>query len=315
MTKSGNGGENPHLADGDNVLLGIALMLAFCLVIPFADALTKMLAGAVPVMTLVMVRYAIQVILTAPAMLLFKRGIAHVLDMSIRTWWLLFWRTVMHVFGVIGMYFGLKHMPLADTIAIAFIFPLLMLVVGYLFLGEQVGPHRLIAALVGFAGTLMVVQPNFVAVGLNVLWPLAVAVAMVIFNLVTRQMSRSIDPVSMQAVSGIMALVALAIPIIALNGERYEFFDLAFPGEEHWSLLIAVGVIGTLGHLLIAASLRFAPSATLAPMQYIEIPFATLMGWLIFSDLPNRLAATGIAVTICAGLYIVFREQRIQRAR
>jgi drug/metabolite transporter (DMT)-like permease len=61
-------------------------------------------------------------------------------------------------------------------------------------------------------------------------------------------------------------------------------------------------------------SLRFAPSATLAPMQYLEIPIATLVGLVIFGDLPDGLAAAGIVVTIASGLYIVMRERAISRA-
>jgi drug/metabolite transporter (DMT)-like permease len=60
-------------------------------------------------------------------------------------------------------------------------------------------------------------------------------------------------------------------------------------------------------------SLRFAPSATLAPMQYLEIPVATVIGWLVFRDLPNGLAAFGIALTVASGLYIVLRERALSR--
>ena len=78
-------------------------------------------------------------------------------------------------------------------------------------------------------------------------------------------------------------------------------------------LLAAIGILGTLAHLLMTWSLRFAPSATLAPMQYLEIPVATMIGYLIFSDLPNGLAAIGIFITIASGLYIVLRERSIAR--
>ena len=61
-------------------------------------------------------------------------------------------------------------------------------------------------------------------------------------------------------------------------------------------------------------SLRFAPSATLAPMQYLEIPIATIIGFLVFTDLPNGLAAVGIAITIAAGVYIILRERATSRA-
>jgi drug/metabolite transporter (DMT)-like permease len=69
-----------------------------------------------------------------------------------------------------------------------------------------------------------------------------------------------------------------------------------------------LGALGTVAHLLMTWSLRFAPSATLAPMQYLEIPFATLLGYLVFGDLPDGLAAAGIAVTVAAGLYVIHRE-------
>ena len=86
------------------------------------------------------------------------------------------------------------------------------------------------------------------------------------------------------------------------------------PDALDWTLLLGIGVLGTVAHLLMTWSLRFAPSATLAPMQYLEIPFATLLGLLIFSDLPNPLAGLGILITVGAGLYIVMRERATARA-
>ena len=80
-----------------------------------------------------------------------------------------------------------------------------------------------------------------------------------------------------------------------------------------WWLLLVLGALGTLAHLLMTWSLRFAPSATLAPMQYLEIPIGTVIGYLIFKDLPNGLAAVGICITVLAGLYIVLRERAISR--
>ena len=75
-------------------------------------------------------------------------------------------------------------------------------------------------------------------------------------------------------------------------------------------MLTATGVLGTFAHLLMTWGLRFAPTATLASMQYLEIPVAVLLGWMIFGDLPNALAALGIGLTISAGLYAVLRERR-----
>lgn len=68
-----------------------------------------------------------------------------------------------------------------------------------------------------------------------------------------------------------------------------------------------MGVAGTLGHLLMTSALRFAPAATLAPMQYLGIPFATLFGWLMFQELPDGFSVVGIMITVAAGLYTVAR--------
>ena len=108
--------------------------------------------------------------------------------------------------------------------------------------------------------------------------------------------------------------VAVMAPIIWL-GWFIGFTPLEpqLPDSYQWVLLLSIGGLGTIAHLLMTWSLRYAPSATLAPMQYLEIPFATLLGWLIFSDLPNRLAGVGIVITMASGLYIILREQATAR--
>ena len=71
-----------------------------------------------------------------------------------------------------------------------------------------------------------------------------------------------------------------------------------------------MGIIGMLGHLMMTWSLRYAPSTILAPMQYLEIPFAAVVGWAMFQDFPDGLALAGIAVILAAGLFNLWREQR-----
>ena len=131
--------------------------------------------------------------------------------------------------------------------------------------------------------------------------------------LVTRQIAKQTDPISLQGVNGVMA-VAMLLPILSIFSQTdIALFEIKTPNLSELGMLIAIGVIGTLAHLLMTWSLRYAPSATLAPMQYLEIPFATFIGWLVFSELPNTLASVGIAITISAGLYIVIRERAMSR--
>jgi len=269
--------------------------------------LAKVLGDTVSLGQLILTRFGVQAVILVPLVVV----MGGTLRMTRRIAALTALRTVLHMVGIGAMFTSLRFLPLADAIAIAFVMPFIMLLLGKYVLGEGVGPHRLIACVIGFAGTLLVVQPNFAQVGAPALLPLLVAVVFALFMLVTRQIAKEIDPITLQANSGLMALVIL-LPILAVFAQ-VPALSLALPVGNEWSLLALLGILGTLAHLLMTWSLRFAPSATLAPMQYLEIPIATLIGWLVFRDLPNGLAALGIAVTIAAGLYVILREQRLSR--
>ncbi len=295
----------------DRPLLGILLMLGFCIVAPLGDSIAKLLGPRLPLLELVAVRFAIQAAVLVPLGL----AVGLRFRMPRRVFGLTLLRTALHIVGISAMFLALRHMPLADAVAIAFVMPFLMLLLGHLVLGEEVGPHRLAACAVGFVGTLLVIQPNFASIGAPALLPLVVAVVFALFMLVTRQIARETDAVTLQAVSG-LAASALLLPLLALaEGSGLPDFDPVLPEARDAALLLALGLLGTVAHLMMTGSLRFAPTSTLAPMQYLEIPFATLIGWAIFAQLPNGLAALGIAVTMGAGLYIIARERRLARLR
>lgn len=295
----------------DKPLLGIMLMLGFCIVAPLADAVAKILGSHVPLAELVFVRFAIQAAVLIPLMVLTGRAWRFRRKVMAIT----FLRTLLHILGIGMMVTALRYLPLADAVAIAFIMPFLMLLLGHFVLGEEVGWRRLGACAVGFIGTLMVVQPAFRDVGWPALLPLGVAVNFSVFMLTTRIISREIDAISLQAISGIMAVVVIGLLLLVIPEGRLPDVAWRSVGLDIWGLLLGIGLLGTLGHLLMTWSLRYAPGATLAPMQYLEIPFATIFGFLIFGDLPNPLATLGISVTMAAGLYIFMRERATLRAQ
>lgn len=281
----------------------MVLMLGFCLLAPLSDGMAKLLAEDFPVLQLVWVRFAVQTVVLIPLALITRRSFA----MSRLGWQLTALRTALQVAGIWLMTTALTHLPLADAIAIAFVMPFLLLLLGHVVLGEAVGPRRLIACGIGFLGTLLVMQPSFATVGWAVLYPLGVAVVFAVFILVTRRVAREADPIAMQGTSGLMAVVALSL----VYGVFPDAGPLRLePPRDAGLLLLAMGLLGTGGHLLMTWSLRFAPAATLAPMQYLEIPVAALIGLAMFGDWPNGLAQVGIAVTIATGLYILWRERQ-----
>ena len=294
----------------DRPVLGVTLMLGFCVVAPLGDAVAKLLGQSVPLGQMLILRFAVQAALLIPLVIATGRA----WRMSGRVLWLAALRTFLHIAGIGAMFTALKYLPLADAVAIAFVMPFLMLLLGKFVLDEEVGLRRLLACVVGFCGTLLVIKPSFAEVGWPALWPLAVAVTFSLFMLTTRQIAKQTDPIGLQAVSGVMATLFLLPVVLIGNATGGDgAFDLITPNATEWQLLLTIGVLGTSAHLLMTWSLRFAPSATVAPMQYLEIPVATVVGWLIFRDLPDLLAAFGFCVTVAAGLYIILRERRLAR--
>lgn len=293
----------------DRPVTGIALMLGFCAVAPMGDAVAKLLSNSVPLGQVVFVRFAIQAILLFP--LVWLTGCMW--RMRGRVLRLTMLRTLMHIVGIGAMFIALRHLPLADAIAIVFVMPFFSLVLGHFLLGETVGKRRMIACAVGFLGTLFVVQPSFASAGWFALLPVFVALNFAFFMLLGRQIAKETDPIGQQAVAGVIA-VAILTPVM-LAGTIWPIgpLEIITPDSYQWSLLFGIGAFGTLAHLLMTWALRYAPSATLAPIQYLEIPLATLLGLLIFQELPNPLAGLGIMITIAAGLYIIRSERAIAR--
>jgi len=289
----------------DRPYLGVMLMLAFCVLAPLGDSIAKLLGGVVALSALIFVRFAMQAVLLLPLVAISGEGFR--LPSGILLWTVL--RTVLHILGIGMMFSALRYLPLADALAIAFVMPFIMLLLGHFAMGEHVGLHRIVACAVGFVGTLLVIQPNFAEVGYPALLPLGVAVVFALFMMVTRKIARALDPIKLQAISGVQASVIL-IMVISILPKTFGEVTLQLDGRT-WILLAALGLIGTLAHLFMTWSLRFAPASKLAPMQYLEIPFGTAIGWLVFADLPNGLAAVGICITVGAGLYIIIRERRL----
>ena len=290
-------------------MLAIALMLGFCFLAP-AGRRDRQAASVIrsPCFQLVFIRFAGQVLLVPLALEGSRRIVA-----SPRLLRATAIRTVLHMTGIAALFTSLQYLPLADAVAIIFVMPFVILFLGYFLYGETVGPRRVAAALVGFLGTLLVIQPSFAEVGWPALLPVVVALVFAFFMFVTRGIAKEVDAMALQAVSGVVAtVIAGVLVLVALAAGWMEW---VYPTDARrladarpsrssapFRTCFSPGPCATL------------PASTLAPMQYLEIPFATALGWAIFADLPNGLAAVGIAVTVGAGLAVIAFERRASQA-
>jgi Predicted permeases len=293
----------------DRVPLGIVMMLAFCAIAPLIDVSSKIASQEVSIAQVTFFRMVFQAVLMAPVVLLLGQS----LRLRPRMAWLQVLRSVMLIGSTAAFVGAVRVMPLADALAIVFIEPFIILALGAMLFGDQVGPRRIAASVVGFLGALLVIQPNFAEFGMVALYPLATALFFAFYMLLTRRVAQEVPPEAMQLHTAWMGTV-LMLPALALgHGLGMEGLMLTNPDPQIWFWLAGVGLAASVSHMAMTYALRWAPSATLAPLHYLEIVNAVLFGWLFFGDWPNTLSWAGIAVIVGSGLYVIARERALAR--
>lgn len=295
----------------DRILPGVALMLAFCLIAPLLDVASKLAAQTIPVGQITGARFVIQGALMLPVALAMRLPFR----MSRRALWLTFIRTVFLILSTYSFVAALQFMPIADALAIVFIEPFIILILGHFLFGDEVGPRRIWASVVGFGGSLLVIQPSLMAFGLVALFPLGTALFFALYMLTTRQLSDEMHPVAMQFQTSLIGSL-ICVPLLWLfDGSGIANLDPVMPQGWAWLWLFGVGFWAAVSHMCMTYALKFAPSATLAPLHYLELVSAVALGYLVFGDFPNLLTWAGIAVIVGSGLYIIHRERLSARDR
>ncbi|MFN3954886.1 MAG: DMT family transporter [Pararhodobacter sp.] len=293
----------------DRILPGVVLMLAFCAIAPLIDVAAKMAAQSVTVTQVTFFRLVVQTVLMLPVVLIMSQS----LTLGRRQGGLLALRALMLIGSTYSFVGAVAVMPIADALAIVFVEPFILLALGFLLFGEQVGPRRILASVMGFAGALLVIQPNFAAFGMVALYPLATAFFFALYILLTRRISREVAPEAMQFHTALLGTVMM-LPVLALgHGAGLPALQIGAAAPVVWVQLFCVGLAASVSHMAITYALRFAPSATLAPLHYLEIVTAVALGWLFFGDWPNALSWGGIAIITASGLYIIARERVLAR--
>ncbi|MDG1862885.1 MAG: DMT family transporter [Yoonia sp.] len=289
----------------DRVLPGIVLMLGFCITAPLIDVASKLAAQTLPVGQITTARFIVQAAIMLPLCLILRYALTFPRS--------LLWQLVQRAFFLVASTYcfvaALQVMPIADALAIVFVEPFILLILGRFLFQDEVGPRRIMACVVGFAGSLLVIQPSLVAFGFIALYPLGTALFFAGYMLVTRSLSRRMHPIPMQLHTATVA-AAMCLPVMILaNGTGIPTLDPVYPVGNAWVWMCGVGVASSVAHLMMTYALRMAPTSTLAPLHYLEIVSAVAFGYLVFSDFPNTLTWLGITAIVASGLYIIWRER------
>ena len=283
----------------------MGLMLAFCVLAPLLDACAKLATATIPVGQITTARFVVQAALMIPVALWLR------LDwrLSARMLGLLGLRAVLLIASTFCFVAATAVMPIADALAIVFIEPFILLLLGHLIFGNPVGPRQIAAAVVGFMGALLVIQPSIANYGLVALLPMATALLFALYMLITQAIAAHQHPVMQQVHTSWIGAV-LCVPLLILaDGTGAASMDPVMPQGLAWIWLFGVGFWAAASHMCMTVALRYAPASTMAPLHYLEIVTAVFLGYAVFGDFPNALTWAGIAVIVASGLYVIHRER------
>jgi len=297
-------------AQNAETVSGIAIMCVAMLLIPVMDGIAKGLGGVVSGLQIGWARMFFQMLLLFP-LILVMRGRRGLFPNRLGLCAL---RGILIALASTFFFIALGYMPLVDAIAIFFVEPMVLVVLSALILRERVGWRRQLAVAVGFGGALLVIQPSFAEVGWPSVLPLLVAVIFAFYLILTRILAHEENPLTLQFSSGVSGFLFLSVLMLIAAGFPGSRFAPIMPDAGVWALFFCIGVIATVSHLMVVAAFKRAPASVLAPFQYVEIVSGTLIGYFVFGDFPNALKWLGIAIIIGSGLFIIWREARVERA-
>lgn len=281
---------------------GLALMGLAFFVFAASDAQAKLLTGMFPPMQVVWTRQLgllagvlVLLALKGPAILRTGRPGMQVL------------RGTLAVISASAFIFALRYVPLADAVAVSFVAPFMVTILGALVLGEKVGPRRWSAVAIGFAGTLIVIRPGLGVIHPAVMLVVGAATAFALRQILSRVLAGTDRTATTVAYTALVSVVLLSLPL--------PFFWRTPATATELALLIGMAACGALGELLVIRALEIAEAIVLAPVHYSLILWGTFYGWLVFGQLPDRWTWTGAAIIVATGLYIMHREWTLARSR
>lgn len=278
-------------------LTGIGLMLAAMAILPFLDVAAKFLGQQnMPVLQSVWARMFIGMFLTLPFVL--KGRPMSILVPDIPAWHSA--RALLIIASTAFFFLALAYLPIADTLAIYFVQPLIVTLLAPLLLKEQVGLRRWIAVVIGFIGTLIIIRPGFQSLNPGVVLALLAGMSSAIYMILTRKISGHADPIVTTFHTNALGAVFTSIAVV---------FVWVTPTLEQWGLLLVIAVVALIGHYLVIAAYRFAEASLLAPLGYAEMIMAVVCGWWFFGDFPDQWTFIGVGILIACAIYISYRER------
>jgi drug/metabolite transporter (DMT)-like permease len=279
-------------------LLGIALILVSGACFALLDTAAKHVVATVPVLMALAVRYVLQAIFSSSLLMAAKQHA----PLRTNRLGLQLLRSVLLLGSSVAALFSLKHMPLAEFVAIIMLTPLMVSVIAVVVMKEKLDGAGWLLLALSFAGTLLIVRPGGAASGWGAVFALICVSQSVAYQLLSGVLGRSDNPTSTHLITMWSAAVLFTLTL------PWSWSPIEHPAT--WAWLAFMGLMGAMGHWFLAHAFRHAPASTLAPFNYANLLWATLLGWSVFGQFPDAISATGMALIAACGLMNTRRHMR-----
>ncbi len=282
----------PDTQERRAILRGILFLVVSASMFGAVDGLSKILADTQSVAQIVWARYA----LALPVVLASVRPSDWKSLFSTRRPGLQIMRGLTPLVISVGMVLGVHYLPLADATVLLFAGPFIVVVLSVPFLGEHVPVASWIGVGIGFLAVLLVARPGFSALSHYAILPLASAIFYALLQLITRSLGAA----------GEKATTTLAWTLLVggLISTPFAAGSWVHVTEREWLLMIGLGLVFGVSQLLMIRAFTYAPAGLLQPFNYVQLISAAIFGVAVFGDVPDIWTLVGIAMIICAGIYV-----------
>jgi len=284
----------------DKVNIGIILVLLAYLIFSINDSTTKWLVLlGYPALQLAFIRYFFQLLISGAEV-----SIRGVRQNEIKDhFWLLILRAAMLASATVSIFYSLKYLTLSMYSAIFFTVPIFVSIISGPVLGEQVGPWRWFAIIMGFVGVVIIVSPFNESFHWASLLALYAAFAIAVYSIITRKLAHSVRPHVLQFVAGVFGVVSLLPFAVSL----WQPITL-----KSFMLMTWVGCASWAGHELLTRAHKHGEDSVLMPYSYSFIVYMMIIGYIFYDEIPTVYTLFGTFIIIASGLLIWYRERRLK---
>ncbi len=212
--------------------------------------------------------------------------------------------SVFHATAMLTFFYGVSVMPLSDSAALTFTAPLFGTIGAAVFLGERVQARRWIAIAIGFVGVIIVLRPGSVPFSPGAALVLISTVAFAGVTVLVKKMSATERTTTVVFYQSLFVSILTIPPAIAF---------WTTPPMGSFVLLVALGVLSTLGWLCFTRAFALADASAILPLEFTRLPFIAVLGYAMFGEVPDRWVWIGAAVIFGSTLYIAHRENAAAR--